>query len=137
MNRKEFLEKLGLGAAFVLTASCMGGCTRDEADPPRDIDFMIDLTSADNAALAELGSFVIVDNIVIARSNTGDYLAATVVCSHQNLSQITYSQDQGAWLCTAHGALFDEDGVGLNANGSRGLTIYNTSLEGDQLRVFS
>ena len=100
MKRKEFLEKLGIGAAFVLTSTCLGSCTRDEADPPKDVDFTIDLDDEKYEALKIFGSYVIEDEIVIARSNTGEYLAATLICSHENLSQITYSDSQGAWLCT-------------------------------------
>ena len=137
MKRKEFLEKLGIGAAFVLTSTCLGGCTRDEADPPRDINFTIDLEDAKYEALQVFGSYVIEDQIVIARSNTGDYLAATLICSHEGLSQITYSNREGAWYCTAHEALFSEDGEGLNANGSKDLTVYNTELTDNLLRIFS
>lgn len=137
MKRKEFIEKLGIGAAFVLTSTCMGGCTRDSADPIKDIDFTIDLTLEKFQELNNFGSYVIENQIVIARSNTGEYLAATLICSHESLSQITYSDTEGAWFCTAHGALFDEGGEGLNANGSKGLTIYNTAVTGDLLRVFS
>jgi len=137
MKRKEFLEKIGIGAAFVLTSTCLGGCTRDEADPPRDIDFSIDLNEAQYEELNTFGTYVIEDQIVIARSNTGEYLAATVICSHEGLSQITYSQREGAWFCTAHEALFTEEGEGINANGSRGLTVYNTELNDNILRIFS
>lgn len=137
MKRKEFLEKLGIGAAFVLTSTCLGGCTRDEADPPKDINFTIDLDEAKYDELKVFGSYVIEDDIVIARSNSGEYLAATLICSHEGLSQITYSDKEGAWFCTAHEALFSEEGEGLNANGSKGLTIYNTELNNNLLRVFS
>ena len=137
MKRKEFLEKLGVGAAFVLTSTCLGGCTRDEADPPKDIDLMIDLDDPKYAELQNFGSYVIEDQIVIARSNTGEYLAATLICSHENLAQITYSDREGAWFCTAHEALFTEEGEGLNANGSNGLTVYNTELNDNLLRIFS
>ena len=137
MNRKEFLGKLGVGAAFVLTSTCIGGCTRDEADPPREINFTIDLDEAKYEPLQVFGSYVIEDQIVIARSNTGEYLAATLSCSHEGLSQITYSNREGAWYCTAHEALFTEEGEGLNANGSKGLTIYNTEQTDNLLRIFS
>ena len=137
MKRKEFIEKLGLGAAFVLTSTCLGGCSRDQADPPKDINFTIDLEDPKYAELQVFGSYVIEDQIVIARSNTGEYLAATLICSHEGLSQITYSDREGAWFCTAHEALFAEDGEGLNANGSKGLTVYSTELTDNLLRVFS
>ena len=137
MDRKEFLEKLGVGAAFVLTSTCLGGCTRDEADPPKEIDLTIDLDDPKYDVLNEFGTYVIEDQIVIARSNTGDYLAATLICSHEGLAQITYSEREAAWFCTAHEALFAEDGGGLNANGSKGLTVYNTEVTDNFLRIFS
>ena len=137
MDRKEFLEKLGVGDAFVLTSTCLGGCTRDEADPPREINFTIDLDEAKYVALQIFGAYVIEDQIVIARSNKGEYLAATLICSHESLSQITYSSREGAWYCTAHEALFTEEGEGINANGSKGLTIYNTEQTDNLLRIFS
>jgi len=137
MERKEFLEKLGIGAAFVLTSTCLGGCTRDEADPPKEINFTIDLDEPKYEALQVFGSYVVEDLIVIARSNTGEYLAATLICSHESLSQITYSDREGAWYCTAHEALFTEEGEGLNANGSKGLTVYSTEQTDNLLRIFS
>lgn len=137
MKRKEFLEKIGIGAAFVLTSTCLGGCSRDEADPAKEINFTIDLEDSQYAELQTFGSYVIEDQVVIARSITGDYLAATLICSHEGLSQITYSDTEGAWYCTAHEALFDEGGEGLNANGSKGLAIFNTELTDNLLRVFS
>ncbi|MFT4534557.1 MAG: cytochrome b6-f complex iron-sulfur subunit [Saprospiraceae bacterium] len=137
MNRKEFMNKLGIGAAFVLTSTCLGSCTRDSADPIKDLDFVIDLTQDKFLELNNFGSYIIEGQVVIARSNTGEYLAATLICSHEQLSQITYSAVDGGWLCTAHEARFSEDGEGLNANGSEGLQIFFTEVNGDLLRIFS
>lgn len=137
MKRKEFLEKLGLGAALVLTSSCLGSCTRDMAEPVKDLDFVIDLENEKFAPLKELGGYAIEGQVVIARSLSGEYLAATLICSHENLSQIIYSKTSGEWFCTAHEARFNEEGIGQNANGSRGLEIYNTEVIGTNLRVFS
>jgi len=137
MKRKEFIEKLGIGAAFVLTSTCLGSCTRDSAEPIKDLDLIIDLTLEEYQELNNFGSYIIKDQVVIARSNSGDYIAATHICSHDQLPQITYNDTNGGWLCTAHAASFTEDGEGLNANGSKGLQIFKTELDGDILRVTS
>jgi nitrite reductase/ring-hydroxylating ferredoxin subunit len=137
MKRKEFIEKLGVGAAFVLTSTCLGGCTRDSAEPIKDLDFVIDLNQEEFSELNTFGSYIIQDQVVIARSTTGEYLAATLICSHDNLAQITYSGAESGWLCTAHSARFSEEGEGLNANGSKGLQVFNTELDGSLLRIFS
>lgn len=137
MDRKEFLEKLGIGAAFALTATCIGGCTKDTSLPPQDIDFVIDLNDDRFAELANIGGFVVENDIVIARSISGQYLAATVLCSHEPNKNITYRDSDGVWFCTVHGAEYTEEGEGLNSFGANNLTVYQTSLDGDLLRVFS
>jgi len=137
MDRKEFLEKIGIGAAFALTATCLGGCSKDIAPPAKDVDFTIDLKDDLYESLTIPGNYIIEKDVVIARSINGDYVAASVNCSHENLKEITYDDDQGQWFCTAHGARYDEEGAGLNSLGSNGLTIFQTGLDGNMLRVFS
>lgn len=139
MNRKEFLEKLGVGAAFALTATCMGGCSKDTAPAAADVDFTIDLSDPQYSALNTLGDYVILEDtrIIVARSiNDGEYIAATIRCSHDSFDDITYNGTKGTWFCTKHGAEFDEAGTGLNPNGSRGLTVYEVTQEGNSLRIF-
>lgn len=143
MTRKEFLGKIGIGAAFVLTATCMGGCKEDDGDlggngsnPPvtSGLDFTIDLNAAENAALQTNGGFVLKNKVVIARDNTGSILAATQVCSHEEFEDVIFQNDE--FICTRHGARFSKQGAGLNNNGANGLFIYQTALNGSILRVF-
>lgn len=137
MDRKEFLSKIGFGAAFALTATCLHSCDKESTTPSGPVDFTINLNDTVNAALANNGGYVIQNSVVIARTNTGAYAAATVICSHEGQQQVTYRGSVNQWYCTAHGATFDINGVGQNANGSRGLTIYKTQLSGTNLRVYS
>lgn len=137
MTRKDFISKLGMGAAFALTSTCLGSCSKDRAAEPPEIDFEVDLDDPENSALRVNGGFVIVDGVIIALSLSGEYIAATVTCSHQNFDDIEY--DQGEWFCTRHGARFDElTGEGLNANGANGIFIYQTEqISQARLRIFS
>lgn len=132
MERREFLEKLGIGAAFVLATSCLHSCTADSASP---VDFTLNLDEPANAALKINGGYVVTNGTVVARTKAGDYVAATLVCSHQEQKQVTYRSSTDSYYCTAHGAEFDLKGKGLNSNGSKGLTIYTTTLTGTTLRV--
>ena len=133
MTRKDFLAQLGIGAAFVLTTSCLQSCKKDAA--VTNLDITVDLTTAAYDKLKTNGGYVVKDNVVIARTKSGEYVAATLICSHEDLKQITFQDEE--WNCTAHGARFDQKGVGLNGNGKKGLTIYKTTLTGTNLRVFS
>jgi len=136
MKRKEFISKLGIGAAFVLTSTCMSSCKKDpiEIGP---INLTIDLDSAEAAPLKTNGNYIIVDEVVIARTNDGDYLAATIICSHAQRKEITFRADNEEWYCTAHGARYDLGGEGLNNKGENGLTIFRTELNGNMLTVIN
>lgn len=134
MTRKDFLEKVGIGAAFVLTSACLGSCGTDTSIGP--IDLELDLTDAANSALQNNGGYVVIDNqVVVARDNDGELVAATRICSHEQQREIILRDNE--WYCTDHGARFTLSGSGLNENGRRNLTIFNTQLNGNILRVFS
>jgi cytochrome b6-f complex iron-sulfur subunit len=135
MERRAFLSTLGLGAAFALTATCMGSCTKDTA--VATADFTLNLDDAANASLKTNGGYVISNNCVVARDTSGNYVAATVICSHEQKKQVIYDKTQNNYRCTAHDAQFSLLGKGLNSNGSGGLTVYKTTLTGNLLRVYS
>ncbi|OYU94621.1 MAG: (2Fe-2S)-binding protein [Bacteroidetes bacterium B1(2017)] len=135
MKRREFLSSIGVGAAFALTASCLGSCKK--TDTPASVDFTIDLTNSAYTALKTNGGYIIKDSVVIAKTTAGAYAAATVICSHEGQQKIYYNKSVNQWNCSAHGAAFSMDGSGLNGNGKNGLTIYKTTLTGNSLRVYS
>lgn len=137
MERRDFLEKIGSGAAFVLTASCFGACKNDDTAPA--LDFTLDLNASENVALKTNGGFIIKNQVVVVKDTAGKYVAATQVCSHEGNVRVTYSKTDNNFTCPVHGATFDLAGKGTNANGSKGLTIYKTELStsGTSLRVFS
>ncbi len=136
MKRKEFIEKLGLGAAFVLTSTCLGSCSKDGTHRPTDpVDFTLSLNDPAISNLTLDGGYILHEGVVVARDMNGNYVAATVICSHEGLREIVFRDNE--WFCTAHDARFELDGEGLNSNGSGGLTVYNTELVGTDLRVYS
>ena len=155
MDRKEFIKKLGAGAALAVTTTCFCGCVKmDDPAAPVDtsllnliqidennFDFTLDLMSPASAPLLTNGGYVIIDNkCVVARTNTGTYIAATRTCSDQNLKGIVWSGSLNQWRCVEHNATFDETGTGttvFNNLGNNGIVVYNTQLNGNSLRVYS
>jgi len=137
MERRDFLTKLGVGAAAVLTIGCFNACSKDDG-APSNVDFTVDLTSPSNAALLTNGGFIITNDIVVARTIDGDFAAATVICSHAQNRRIRYEGSANEWQCDVHGARFRLDGRGINGNASRGLRTYQTALlDANTLRIFS
>lgn len=145
MKRKEFLKSIGSGAAFALTYGCLGGCSKDEKIPfiapngnnlpVNTILFTIDLDSEETTNLKDKGGFIVKDDIVIAKSLGGGYLAATVICTHESRKEVTFQNNE--FLCIAHGARFDQSGYGLNEFGEKGLKIYKTLLDGNELAILT
>lgn len=143
MNRKEFLKSIGAGAAFAITATCLGACSTGEgdvfldptpdADPLTGVIFTIDLNDASASALKNNGGYVIKNGIIVAKDLAGNYVAATVTCSHEQKNKIIFKS--GEYYCTEHGARFNLAGQGLNSDGSKGLKIYTTSLNGTTLSI--
>lgn len=151
MNRRHFLESIGIGAAFALTATCLQSCKHESIAPTTTNgttssstggtttanSFTINLDDPANASLKNNGGYIVVKGIVIARDLNGNYVAVTQVCSHANRAQIIFSS-ANEFYCNAHGARFTTAGVGLNSAGRSGLQTYKTALEGTTiLRVFN
>jgi cytochrome b6-f complex iron-sulfur subunit len=141
MNRKEFLLNLGMGGAAVfatMTLGCMNACTSQKAvTPSGGVDFTIDLADPANAALTTNGGFLIKNQVVVAKSKSGSFVAVTQICSHQGNPNVSYISSTDSFGCSVHGATFDINGKGTNSTGSGGLTLYKTALTGNSLRVYS
>ncbi|MHA8062224.1 ubiquinol-cytochrome c reductase iron-sulfur subunit [Aquirufa beregesia] len=140
IKRHEFLKSLGLkGASLVAVycgASAVSSCKNETGiTPSSSADFTLDLSQAAYSKLNNVGSYVVTQNVVVARVSSTAFAAVTQICSHEGRSAVIYSS--GGFYCPEHGATFDTSGKGLNANGSRGLTTYKTTLTGNSLRVYS
>jgi len=145
MKRKEFLKSIGVGATFAITYGCLGGCSKDEKIPfiapngsnlpANTILFTIDLSSEEATSLKNEGGFIVKDDIVIAKSLSGTYIAATVICTHESRKEVRFQKNE--FLCSAHGARFDQNGNGLNEFGEEGLKIYKTLLDGNELAILT
>jgi nitrite reductase/ring-hydroxylating ferredoxin subunit len=94
----------------------------------------LDLSTTANTKLKTKGGYIVASGIVVALSNTGQYIAATLTCSHEPKKQITYLK--GEWFCTAHDARFTEAGKGLNKNGNKNLTVYKVASDGKTVVVY-
>ena len=140
INRNQFLSKLGLGTGAIMATYCLGSlisCDDDDDYIGGEVDFTLDLDDSAYDALNALGGYMRINKVVIAAVSEGTFVAVTQICSHQGAENITFRSLNNDFYCTQHGAIFDLDGKGLNSNGSKGILIYNTSLSGTLLRVYS
>lgn len=138
LSRNQFLRQLGFQGAALMAVYCAGqslsSCSKGAGVTPAPLSgaVTVDLTSSANSALLTQGGYIVTNSIVVANTSKG-YVAVTVVCSHEGQRQIQLRNDQ--FYCSAHGALYDLSGKGLNSEGSRGLTVYTVTKSGNILTI--
>ena len=144
MNRKEFFAKVGFGAAAVLVPACLSSiatsCSKSDAanttpggTAPVNVDFTIETASG---ALATNGGFVVSNGVVVARTLSGSFIAVSAACTHKQ-SQVNYVASTDKFLCPTHGAQFSNTGAAESGPANGNLKLYQTTLTGTNLRVFS
>lgn len=140
MDRKDFLSQVGVGAAAFLAPICLGGiagCGKSSKDStpiaPGSVDFTLNVSSG---ALASNGGFLVSQGILVARTNSGTFLAVSAACTHEGTS-VTYNAVENNFVCPNHGAKFSNSGAVISGPSFTNLKSYNTSLTNTTLRIYS
>jgi nitrite reductase/ring-hydroxylating ferredoxin subunit len=96
----------------------------------------LDLTSSSSSALTNTGGYITVNNaIVIGRAASGDYVAASNLCTHEPKRRVIFNKTE--YFCTDHGARFSLTGANLNTIARSPLTVYKTANDGKTLIVYA
>ena len=149
MERKDFIEKVGLSVASVLVFGCMQSCSKSETATPnepsgsntntvKNIDFTINITGAPYTNLNTAGGFYVdrTNSIIIARTLTNEFIAVSSICTHQQVT-LDFEANNNRFYCSGHGSTFSTTGTVLNGPAGAPLKQYKTALSGNNLRVFS
>lgn len=140
INRHDFLRKLGLSGASLMAVYCgvtISSCKNEEtttATTPQNLAFDINTVGSNGTLLKNKGGYFVdtINNIVVAHTNVDTYVTVTLVCTHEGQRQVRYSTS--GFMCTAHGATFDNAGKNLSVASSP-LKTYATSISGTTVTV--
>lgn len=142
MNRKEFFTIAGKGSIAVCAACFLASCGYDSdnnpaaAQTPKSVDFTLDLAQSANQSLKNVGGSLVKDGVIVARISATDFTAVSAACTHEGFT-LVYEQSAVRFHCNNHGSNFSSDGKVINGPATQALTKYKTSLDGNNLRVFS
>ncbi len=136
MNRRYFLQLTGMSAGAFVLANCLSSCKKEDNNPAISVDFTIDLSDSNNAALNVAGGFIYKSGVIVAKTIAGNFIAVASACTHQGTT-ITYQGNSQQFHCPNHGSNFAESGSVINGPATEALQKFNTSLNGNLLRVFS
>ncbi len=134
MDRKQFLQTLGISAAAVVFINSIEGCKKP--DLTKKIDFTIDLSSSQYSDLNTAGGYAYLNGVIIAKTSNGDFIAVSQACTHEGCN-VEYQLAQNDFVCPCHGAKFNSSGGVMNGPANTALTKYNISLSGTTLRIFA
>ena len=98
--------------------------------------FNSDFTKLVSVIIASNGGFLVSQGIVVARTNSGTFIAVSAACTHEG-TNVNYVASANEFLCPNHGAQFSSTGVVTRGPANTNLKQYNTSLTGNSLRVYS
>lgn len=138
MDRKEFLKKsvimaVGVAGAAAFLEACKKKNNQPSSSAP-NVDFTIDISTSQYNALQKNGGYVYDNNVIIARDNSGNFIALYDVCPHAGCT--VQFDGSSKFPCPCHGSLFDNSGNVINGPATTGLKKYNTSLSGNMLHVY-
>lgn len=148
MERKDFIEKVGLSAAGILIFGCMQGCSKSDNAPapsgnnmsttPKAVDFTLDLSIAPFNVLNKPGGFYVdaTNNIIIAKTLNNEFIAVSSICTHQNVT-IEYQGVNNRFYCSGHGSTFTNTGAVSNGPAAQPLKQYKTALSNNSLRIYA
>ena len=152
MERKDFIEQVGLSGAAILIFGCMQSCSKSDGPSTNTntgggtgsggnntstVDFSIDISKSPFDALKTNGGFYVdpATNIIIVKTTSGEIIAVSSICTHQQAS-IVY-QANNSFYCAAHGSVFATTGAVTTGPATTALKKYQTTLTGTILRIFS
>ena len=147
MERKDFIEQVGLSAASVLIFGCMQSCSKSDGTSSQSsgsnntnkaIDFTINISISPYNSLNTAGGFYVdrTNNIIIARTLANEYIAVSSLCTHEQVT-IDFQPNSNRFYCSAHGSAFFTSGAVLAGPAKVALKQYKTTLTGSNLRVYA
>lgn len=157
MERKRFLNLVGISVGAVILQNCMSGCSNASnpspavmppAIPPATgggtttvsgltgnnsiakgtIDFTLDITDKNFSVLATNGKALISGDIIVARTKTGDFLALAKACTHQGTT-VDFVPDKTGFNCSNHGSNFDSAGNATNGPAVAALKSFKATFD--------
>ncbi len=134
MDRKNFLSTLGLSSASLLAAACLGSCSKETVASAPTVDFTIDISQSQYAALTAPGGYVYSNGIIIATTSTGQIIAVSQTCTHQGAT-VVFQNTNTDFYCPRHGALFSASGAVTAGPASSNLKQYTVTVNGNLVRV--
>jgi cytochrome b6-f complex iron-sulfur subunit len=139
MNRRELIQRVLLGTTvLVVVPSILESCTKVPSTGPGDVTpgtkLELDLSLAANSALNNTGGSLIVQNVIVINTGSGNFKALSNICTHQGCT-VSYDAPSGYVKCPCHNSVFTTSGSVVAGPAPSSLASYVTSKSGNILTI--
>lgn len=137
MDRHAFFRLVGTSVGAILLTRCASGCAGPNNPDPaaangpnsgRIIDFTINLNDKVNENLRTKGGYVIINDMIVAQTKDGQYVAVAANCTHQG-TQLVYKPADNQFYCPLHLSRFDAMGKVVVGPATQALRQYVVVVE--------
>ena len=133
MDRHDFFRLVGIGVGATLLTCCTVACagatnpdpalTANRPEPIQKVNFDINLNDKTYESLKTKGGYIIVNDIIVAQTKDGQYIAFSAKCTHDN-TRLVYKPIENQLYCPLDLSRFDGKGVVATGPASRSLQQY-------------
>jgi Rieske Fe-S protein len=124
LDRRQLLVLAGASTSLVVLGAAVSGCNAT-GDPPTGPE------SAGNVSALEVGSLLVMSNVVVGRDANGVY-GMSAVCTHAGCFLDDGAQTTAAGLnCPCHGSTFDGNGAVTRGPAVTPLQHYAVTITAD------
>ncbi|MGF7213911.1 cytochrome b6-f complex iron-sulfur subunit [Spirosoma lacussanchae] len=142
IDRQHFFRLVGTGIGAILLNRCLAGCAAQGNDDPirpatEKLDFTLRLDDKNNENLNVNGGYVIANDVIVARTKDGNFVAVSAECTHAG-TKLTFKSASDQFYCPLHLSRFDTSGKVLVGPASLPLKQYKVTpdLIARTVRVF-
>lgn len=119
-------------AIFFLTLLTVTGCNKDNNN---NVNFTIDMTQSQFAALNNVGQPVVYNGIIIVEDANFNYIAVSAYCTVDN--DVLSFNVAGSYFYCPNNNQFNEQGVEINTPGAPSLISYHVTRTNNFLQIYS
>lgn len=135
INRHDFFRIVGTSVGVILLTHCSAGCAGQDNENPtlvanQKVDFTLRLADKANENLKVKGGYVVANNIIVAQTKDGKFIAVAANCTCTNPGTLlSYKSADNLFLCSQHLSRFDSTGKVLIGPATQPLTQYITVVD--------
>ncbi|MDR3679605.1 MAG: Rieske (2Fe-2S) protein [Flavipsychrobacter sp.] len=138
MERKDFLKKtFAMCGLAMIPAAVLESCSKSNTTAPSNVNFTIDLSVSANAALLNVGGYLVSNSVIVIHVSSGIYNAFSDICTHEGCS-VGYNATSAQISCPCHGGQFSpQTGAVISGPPPSALKQYTVTQSGNVLTIKS